>query len=120
MDRFEEPTREKKMKETKCRSCGCRIAFVKDNHGKTQVLDLSSPVYWVQTREEIPVEGEEWEVCERARSAFVSHFKTCPDVSKHSKKGKDILLFPHKTSANEFRLLPWICNQDIFEDLDLL
>lgn len=66
------------MKESRCRTCGKKVSFVKDENGKTQILDLAAPVYTT---------ANEGEACFRCDHAYVSHFATCPQASAHSKRG---------------------------------
>ena len=74
-----------------CKSCGAPILWVVSPKGARMRLDLRAPVY-VANKLDVGlyrVEGwdyEEGEIrVERARDAFVSHFATCPDASKHSR-----------------------------------
>lgn len=62
----------------RCRGCGRMVMFLKDEHGRTQILDVVAPVYaHVGTTR-----------CKRDTMAFVSHFATCPDANDFSKKRK--------------------------------
>lgn len=67
------------VKAVACRYCGRKITFAADENGKTQVLDLVSPVYEV-------VENPVDDACRRNRRAFVSHFVTCPNREDARKK----------------------------------
>lgn len=69
------------MNEATCKSCGKKVAFVKDDKGKVQILDLVAPVY-----EQTTLVNGVVTYCERSTTAYVSHFATCPNASKHSKK----------------------------------
>lgn len=65
------------MNVTRCKSCGRKIVFAITEQGKTIPLDLTAPVYYCN-----------WDAkCFRGPAHhYVSHFATCPDASKHSKK----------------------------------
>lgn len=69
------------MKGSICRSCGKKVAFMTDENGKTQILDLVAPVYTT-------THGGDRD-CRRLKLAYVSHFATCPNASKHSKKKEE-------------------------------
>lgn len=57
-----------------CRVCGRRVVFLKDQDGKTQVLDVVAPVYIVTEGGPGP--------CARSRAAYVSHWATCPKADE--------------------------------------
>jgi CRISPR/Cas system-associated exonuclease Cas4 (RecB family) len=64
-------------KGARCKGCGRKVIFAVDavDPTKTQILDAVAPVYAVQ--------GEK---CIRVRDAHVSHFVTCPERERFSKK----------------------------------
>lgn len=64
-----------------CKGCGKKVIFVKDEDGKTQILDPQPPVYGYADLPNGP-----W--CYRLKFAAVSHFSTCPKANDFSKKGK--------------------------------
>lgn len=90
------------MRETKCRSCGAEIGFIKTQNGKSMPVDAKSK--WIaQDPEGIPfvladgsvVKAKEVQ-CEGYAEAskagyqigYVSHFATCPNADQHRKPRK--------------------------------
>jgi hypothetical protein len=55
------------------------VYFVKDENGRTQILDAVAPVFEVDVPES---------KCRRATGVYVSHFATCPDASSWSTRGR--------------------------------
>lgn len=73
--------------ETKCRSCGKKIAFGKLGNGKLIPLDLVAPVYLLMPDgQAMKHQSTSLEI--GAVGFFVSHFATCPFASEHSKTKK--------------------------------
>lgn len=60
----------------RCKSCNKKIVFGILEEGKKVPLDVVAPVYQLVGTRAI-----------RIHQGYVSHFATCPDASKHSKKG---------------------------------
>ena len=69
---------------TACRGCGRKVVFAVDEKGHMQCLDAVSPTYEVR---EAPAGSNAVPRCERSRSSYVSHFVTCPERERFSKKG---------------------------------
>lgn len=67
-----------------CRTCKRPIFFAEGPNGRPIPLDASAAVY---TADLISVNGREVAACQKVPEAFVTHFSTCPDASKHSKRG---------------------------------
>lgn len=88
------------VKTSRCRGCDREVLFVKDEEGKTQILDVVAPVFEPasfrgyegghEDDAETPREflGELAPgslVVRRAPTAMVSHFATCPKADQFSK-----------------------------------
>ncbi|MCB9919688.1 MAG: hypothetical protein H6832_14895 [Planctomycetes bacterium] len=73
------------MNRSACKSCGKAIYWIttpgKDGGLVRIPLDAVAPVYAITDVDGEPVLGA------RAENAYVSHFSTCPNASKHSKRG---------------------------------
>lgn len=67
-----------------CRSCQRKIVWAVTENGKRIPLDDVAPTYTVRTIQN-PETGEYEDRAERS-TARVSHFVTCPDANKWSKK----------------------------------
>lgn len=73
-----------------CSTCARPMFFAQGPNGKPIPLDAKAVVY---TADLVQVTGKSGGVetvpaCEPVEDAFVSHFATCPDASKHSRGGK--------------------------------
>lgn len=66
------------MNETRCRGCGKKITFVKNEAGKLVPLDTRAPVYELSR----DFTGEP--VAKLSEGFFVSHFATCPKANDFS------------------------------------
>lgn len=75
---------------TNCRGCGRKVIFAVDENGTRQILDAVSPCYVID--EHVPHESQpptqNAARCVRSRTAYVSHFITCPERAQFSKGGK--------------------------------
>lgn len=73
-----------------CKGCQKEVVFLKDENGKTQILDAKAPVYAVK-EVTIPVEQsglvlhKKEKRCVRVKDAFVTHFATCSHADQFSK-----------------------------------
>lgn len=70
------------LEERPCKGCGRRLAFVKDQNGKTHPLDLVAPTFAIR------VDSLGHPFAERASDVYVSHFATCPKANDFSKGGR--------------------------------
>lgn len=69
------------MRETKsCKACGRDMIFIEGENGDPIPLDFKTPVF------EITKDLLGNEIAVRIPQAYVSHFSTCPDASRFSKK----------------------------------
>jgi len=75
------------MAESKCKGCGKKIVWAKDENGTKHPLDLVAPVYQI-TSPELP-ENEDMPLCRRAQATYVSHFATCSQANLFGKGRKD-------------------------------
>lgn len=66
----------------KCTGCDREVIFIKDTKGKTQILDIQTPIWKVEQWSD----GEPYAV--RVAEVYVSHFSTCPVGSQFSKGKK--------------------------------
>lgn len=66
-----------------CKACGRKLAFGRTPEGKLIPLDLVSPVY--QVLHDFGSDGIE---VERLPAAYVSHFATCPEAGRFSKRNR--------------------------------
>lgn len=75
---------------TRCRSCGRSIIYGVDEKGTKHPLDVVVPTYRVLMDNGEPILGgpaSAFPEVRRTEATFVPHFATCPNASKHSKKG---------------------------------
>lgn len=83
--------------EQPCKGCGKPVIFVRDDQGKTQILDARAPVYSLASFTEY--EGKNANVdgvaavaaihtVSRDRIAFVTHFATCAKANAFSASNK--------------------------------
>lgn len=70
----------------KCKGCGKKIIWARGLNGKWQPLDAVAPCFRLIGGLDILTTGEV--TCERATDTLVSHFATCPDANRFSRKGK--------------------------------
>ncbi len=88
------------MESGKCRSCGAHINFIVTDKGRRCPVD-AKPRHLVvdETGKDwaFLAVGEEWKntkgtfsdvLDENAVEVYESHFRTCPNASQHSSKGK--------------------------------
>lgn len=70
---------------SRCKGCGRKVYFLKDEKGTTQILDAVAPCYQI---EQYNLTGATPQTVEmevkvtRNRLAFVSHYATCPKASQ--------------------------------------
>ena len=68
------------METTKCKGCGKKVIFAKDENGKRQILDAVAPCYALR------LVGKN--LCFRSEGTYVSHFATCSAANQFSKNKK--------------------------------
>jgi hypothetical protein len=69
---------------TTCKGCGRKVVFAVDEEGAHAVLRRGLADVRVR---EAPVGSNAVPRCERSRQSYVSHFVTCPQRERFSKKG---------------------------------
>lgn len=74
------------MSESKCKGCGKKVIWAVDENGTKQILDAVAPVY--QLSESQNPENDPVQRCARAKTAYVSHFVTCPQRAMFGKGAK--------------------------------
>lgn len=75
-----------------CKLCRAKIVFVKNQNGNSVPVQKVTQLY-MESREDdtiVPVTGivDPEMVMRQKEPMYVSHFQTCPDAGKASKKGK--------------------------------
>lgn len=66
----------------RCRGCGRAIVWHRTTDGRPMPLDATAPVYAL---DELTRDGQRVQVVERTRTAWVSHFVTCPQRDQFRK-----------------------------------
>lgn len=79
-----QPKQYSEQQTTACKGCSKPVLFIRDEHGTLQCLDTVAPVFArIRDRDD----GQPQII--RMVTAYVSHFATCPQANKFSKKKVD-------------------------------
>lgn len=87
-----------------CKGCGREVLFMKDENGKTQILDAVAPTYVVVGPDRCERTGKD--IPERV---LVSHFATCRQADRFSAANK-------KPKAGDMTVVSETVGKEITED----